>query len=57
MGFHIKNLEKVKTIMLEFINLYDTNTNRKYKLKGKTVHVKRDDLVGNGTTLPRWAKD
>ena len=27
-----------------------------YKLKGKTVHVKRDDLVGNGTTLPRWAK-
>ena len=27
-----------------------------YKLKGKDVHVKRDDLVGNGTTLPRWAK-
>ena len=27
-----------------------------YKLKGKTVHVKRDDLVGNGTTLPRLAK-
>ena len=27
-----------------------------YKLKGKTVYVKRDDLVGNGTTLPRWAK-
>ena len=27
-----------------------------YKLKGKTVHVKRDDLVGNGTTLPRWVK-
>lgn len=28
----------------------------KYQLKGKTVHVKRDDLVGDGTTLPRWAK-
>ena len=27
-----------------------------YQLKGKTVYVKRDDLVGNGTTLPRWAK-
>lgn len=27
-----------------------------YTLKGKKVYVKRDDLVGNGTTLPRWAK-
>mgnify|MGYP001103481704 CR=1 FL=1 len=27
-----------------------------YQLKGKTVYVKRDDLVGNGTTLPRWSK-
>ena len=27
-----------------------------YKLKGKTVHVKRDDLVGDGVNYPRWAK-
>jgi hypothetical protein len=27
-----------------------------YKLKGKTVHVKRDDLVGDGINYPRWAK-
>ena len=28
----------------------------KYTLKEGSVHVKRDDLVGNGTTLPRWMK-
>ena len=28
-----------------------------YKLKGKTVHVKRDDLVGDGINYPRWIKD
>ena len=27
-----------------------------YKLKGRTVHVKRDDLVGDGVNYPRWAK-
>ena len=27
-----------------------------YKVKGKTVHVKRDDLVGDGVNYPRWAK-
>ena len=27
-----------------------------YKLKGKVVHVKRDDLVGDGVNYPRWAK-
>jgi hypothetical protein len=27
-----------------------------YKIKGKTVHVKRDDLVGDGVNYPRWAK-
>ena len=27
-----------------------------YKLKGRTVHVKRDDLVGDGINYPRWAK-
>ena len=40
--------------MLEFINSYMIETPiETYQLKGKTVHVKRDDLVGNGTTLPR----
>ena len=27
-----------------------------YELKGKQVHVKRDDLVGDGIIFPRWAK-
>ena len=27
-----------------------------YKVKGKTVHVKRDDLVGDCVNYPRWAK-
>lgn len=27
-----------------------------YELKGKQVHVKRDDLVGDGVNFPRWAK-
>ena len=27
-----------------------------YQLKGKTVYVKRDDLVGDGVNYPRLAK-
>jgi hypothetical protein len=27
-----------------------------YELKGRKVHVKRDDLVGDGVLYPRWAK-
>lgn len=27
-----------------------------YQLKGRDVHVKRDDLVGDGIYYPRWAK-
>jgi hypothetical protein len=27
-----------------------------YELKGRKVHVKRDDLIGDGKVLPRWAK-
>ena len=27
-----------------------------YELKGRKVHVKRDDLVGDGILYPRWAK-
>lgn len=27
-----------------------------YQLKGKTVYVKRDDLVGDGEIFPRWSK-
>jgi hypothetical protein len=27
-----------------------------YELKGRQVHVKRDDLVGDGKVFPRWAK-
>ena len=27
-----------------------------YQLKGKTVYVKRDDLVGDGINYPRWSK-
>jgi hypothetical protein len=27
-----------------------------YTLKGKIVHVKRDDLVGDGINFPRWSK-
>ena len=28
----------------------------KYDVKGKTVCVKRDDLMGDGVTLPPWGK-
>lgn len=28
----------------------------KYQLNGKVVHVKRDDLIGDGIKYPRWAK-
>ena len=27
-----------------------------YKLKGREVLVKRDDLMGDGNTLPPWGK-
>lgn len=27
-----------------------------YPVKGKTVYVKRDDLIGDGELFPRWAK-
>jgi hypothetical protein len=27
-----------------------------YELKGRTIHVKRDDLVGDGIIMPRWSK-
>ena len=29
---------------------------QEYKLKGKTVLVKRDDLMGDGDVLPPWGK-
>lgn len=27
-----------------------------YKIKGRSVWVKRDDLMGDGVTLPPWGK-
>ena len=27
-----------------------------YELKGRKVHVKRDDLIGDGKIFPHWAK-
>lgn len=34
---------------------YDTPIEQ-YEVNGKTIHVKRDDLQGDGVELPPWAK-
>ena len=42
---------------LEQLSAMEINTPiEKYDVKGKTVCVKRDDLMGDGVTLPPWGK-